>query len=72
MSLTQLPLTHLPEAHLPAGPAAHGAAPAELRSDDRPVHQDHAATSLSDELVDLYALVLIAVPLAMFLKWLWP
>lgn len=82
MSLTHLPATHLPASRLPAshlqatpmpsGPIVHGAVPAEIRNDPSAAHPEHAASNLSDELVDLYALVVIAVPLAMFLKWLWP
>ena len=26
----------------------------------------------ADELLDLYGIILIAVPLALFLRWLWP
>ncbi len=47
------------------GRAEHGSRPfwpVEHNMADRP----------ADELVDLYGIVLIAVPLALFLKWLWP
>lgn len=53
----------------PRGPAreiAHGpvdhASEHNIRSNDGP----------ANELVDLYSAIMIAVPLALFLKWLWP
>lgn len=33
---------------------------------------ERASEAPSDELVDIYAAALVAVPLALFLRWLWP
>lgn len=33
---------------------------------------DHPGSRPSDELVDLYSAILITIPLALFLRWLWP
>jgi hypothetical protein len=55
--------------NLSAGHAARPAASTDHHSDDQ---QEHAFARPSEELVDLYAIVVIAVPLALFLKWLWP
>lgn len=33
---------------------------------------ERSSAAPSDELVDIYAAALIAVPLALFLRWLWP
>ena len=65
-------MTHLPVGPaLPVGSESRATLPAQIRNDPS-AHEEHSATSLSGELVDFYSLVLIAVPLAMFLKWLWP
>jgi hypothetical protein len=43
-------------------PASDRGWPIESSQVDRP----------ADELLDLYGVILIAVPLALFLRWLWP
>ncbi len=34
--------------------------------------ESKAADRPADELLDLYGVILLAVPVALFLKWLWP
>lgn len=53
-----------------------GAEPYVVASSVAARHQEppleRASDAPSDELVDIYAVALIAVPLALFLRWLWP
>ncbi len=55
-------------------PTAARSKPGRLASRSTPekaVHERPNAGLLEDELLDLYAAILIAVPVAFFLKWLW-
>jgi len=62
MSIVRLPAKW----HTARREAEHGASPFWSPENDS------AADRPADELLDLYGTVLVAVPLALFLRWLWP
>jgi hypothetical protein len=45
---------------------------ASVEDHDMAQHEPQVPAGPSAELADLYAAIMIAVPLALFLKWLWP
>jgi hypothetical protein len=57
--------------HLPAGMPAPRSVEAPTSHDAAASHEQHASQP-SDELADLYGALLITLPLAFFLRWLWP
>lgn len=52
----------------PRGSAQAGGGPVDHESG----HEIHAPQGPGTELADLYSAIVIAVPLAFLLKWLWP
>ena len=48
-----------------------GTATSEQRSSESE-HRDRPMLGLEGELADLYAAIVVVVPLAFFLRWLWP
>ena len=56
---------------LPARPHTTAQRAADARTGEEAVHQEQTGP-LDGELLDLYAAIAIAVPLALFLRSLWP
>ena len=53
--------------HLPADTFAR----ADIHADAHP-EESQSGQAPGDELADIYSVALIALPLALFLRWLWP
>lgn len=57
-------------------PMSYTSQPARAASDQQRLteseHRDRSMLGLDGELADLYAAIAVVVPLAFFLRWLWP